>query len=77
MTKDMLFIAVLLAAQYAYEHGNMGNILDACAELYEMNVEGYPMHKIRETESYKVIMAFSVGGGKGENGNGKHKEVWE
>ena len=78
MDKAMLFIAVIMAAQYAYDHGELGHILDACVELYEMIVEGQPMHVIRETQSYHVIMAFSVGESRGDNGNGKHgKEAWE
>lgn len=79
MNKAMLFITVIMAAQYAYDHGDLGHILDACAELFEMIVEGEPMHVIRETQSYQIIMAFSVGESRGENGNGKHgkREVWE
>lgn len=77
MDKAMLLINVVMAAQYANDHGDLGHILDACVELFQMIVEGEPMHTIRETQSYQIIMAFSVGESRGENGNGKHGEVWE
>ena len=80
MSRSMFLYLLAFAMEYAGDHGDHGSfehIVDACRELYGMLVECYPMSTIRETHSYQIIMAFSVGEGRGENGNGKHKEVWE
>lgn len=77
MNRMFLLYIVALAAQWATEHGDLEHVLDACGEVFNMLVECERMAVIRETDAYRVLMMFAAGEDRGENGNGKHKEVWE
>lgn len=78
MDRIYLLYIVAMAAQYATEHGDLAHVLDACGEVFIMLTECERMAVIRETDAYRVLMAFVAGEERGESGNGKHgKEVWE